>query len=100
MQPGGGGGHRGRDGGEGTRGFCWPPLSGRQVHQLITQHHKLIDIYCCETGHHCRTEEEWSKGHPDKSINVPYMFITPQGNKLLFLRSVHGDRAIPVSHIG
>ncbi|KAK3151915.1 hypothetical protein QOZ80_2BG0152020 [Eleusine coracana subsp. coracana] len=28
-----------------------------------------------------RTEEEWSKGHLDNSLNVPYMFITSQGRE-------------------
>ncbi|GJM89947.1 hypothetical protein PR202_ga06178 [Eleusine coracana subsp. coracana] len=36
-----------------------------------------------------RTEEEWSKGHLDDSLNVPYMFITSQGNKHLSF----GDQA-------
>jgi hypothetical protein len=29
-----------------------------------------------------RTEEELSKGHLENSLNVPYMFITHQGNHL------------------
>lgn len=35
------------------------------------QYHRYLDV---------RTEEEMEKGHLHDSLNVPYMFITPQGN--------------------
>ncbi|TVU33731.1 hypothetical protein EJB05_25564 [Eragrostis curvula] len=35
--------------------------------------HRYLDV---------RTEEELSKGHLDNSLNVPYMFNTPQGKHL------------------
>ncbi|KAL6629671.1 hypothetical protein ACP70R_029436 [Stipagrostis hirtigluma subsp. patula] len=34
--------------------------------------HRYLDV---------RTEEELSKGHLENSLNVPYMFITPQGRE-------------------
>lgn len=33
-------------------------------------------------GYICRTEEEFKKGHVDveNTLNIPYMFNTPEGN--------------------
>lgn len=30
-------------------------------------------------GFVCRTVEEFKKGHPENSLNVPYLFFTPDG---------------------
>ncbi|CAN4083445.1 unnamed protein product [Withania somnifera] len=38
--------------------------------QLIRSGHRYLDV---------RTEEEFKKGHVDNSLNIPYMFNTPQG---------------------
>ncbi|XP_074308583.1 rhodanese-like domain-containing protein 17 isoform X2 [Silene latifolia] len=42
------------------------------ANQLISSGHRFIDV---------RTEEEFKKGHVDvqNSVNIPYMFTTPQG---------------------
>lgn len=38
--------------------------------QLIRSGHRYLDV---------RTEEEFKKGHVENSLNIPYMFNTPQG---------------------
>ncbi|KAI0493603.1 hypothetical protein KFK09_023722 [Dendrobium nobile] len=37
---------------------------------LMSSGHRYLDV---------RTAEEFQKGHPEKALNVPYMFFAPQG---------------------
>ncbi|CAN6481309.1 unnamed protein product [Victoria cruziana] len=47
-------------------------VSVHAANDLMASGHRLLDV---------RTEEEFVKGHLENSINVPFMFFTPQGRE-------------------
>lgn len=46
-----------------------------------------------------RSAEEFNKSHIDNALNVPYMFITQEGNSEFLAYQYYPDPLCPILHI-